>query len=298
MVPRTAHAGDYLPGNRGSTPARRLRARRKFARLPPCQYSRFRTNTVSTPDPFFVDIDIRSYDKPFADQHGYAQLVLPLSGTVELAIEGAQRRLDPLQAGVVVAGAHHVQYSDVPNRSLIVDLDQALLAAPGRARLLEQPFTTIGAAARKLVEFMQISIEGVPAQPALLRAWVPLLLDTLAGEGPQPRSRLDALLAQVAAQPALPWTAESMASHARLSVSRLHALFRDTLDTTPRAWLLARRLELACTLLAGTRRPIADIALGAGFADQSVLTRAMRQHLGTTPGAYRRLRQESAHKTR
>jgi AraC-like DNA-binding protein len=89
-----------------------------------------------------------------------------------------------------------------------------------------------------------------------------------------------------------------MASAARLSVSRLHALFREELDTSPHLWLLQKRLDLACAQLAGGNRPIAEVALASGFSDQSALTRAMRQQLDTTPAAYRRRSQELASKSR
>jgi AraC-like DNA-binding protein len=79
-----------------------------------------------------------------------------------------------------------------------------------------------------------------------------------------------------------------MARSAGLSVSRLHALFRTELDTSPHAWLRDVRLARARAWLAETARPIADIALAAGFSDQSALTRALRDATGMTPGAYRR----------
>jgi transcriptional regulator GlxA family with amidase domain len=85
-----------------------------------------------------------------------------------------------------------------------------------------------------------------------------------------------------------------MAQAAGVGVSRLHALFRSELDTSPHAWLLALRLERACAWLAGSARPIADVALAAGFSDQSALTRAMRDSLGVTPAAYRRAVQDSS----
>ncbi|MEO1086944.1 MAG: AraC family transcriptional regulator, partial [Acidobacteriota bacterium] len=40
----------------------------------------------------------------------------------------------------------------------------------------------------------------------------------------------------------------------------------------------------------GSRRPIADIAVEAGFSDQSHLTRAFKAAFGITPGAWRRRR--------
>jgi AraC family transcriptional regulator len=47
------------------------------------------------------------------------------------------------------------------------------------------------------------------------------------------------------------------------------------------------RVEHARRALVGTRRPIAEIALEAGFSDQSHLTRLMKRSLGITPAALR-----------
>ncbi|KQZ40093.1 hypothetical protein ASD58_05230 [Duganella sp. Root1480D1] len=233
-----------------------------------------------------------------ADRHAFAQLVLPLSGAVDLEVEGKGDRLTPLKGAVVVAGAWHSQHSAVDNRSLIVDVDQAAMNHPAWECLAQRPFAGISPAARKLVEFMQLSIAGNAVPGALLRGWVPLLLDTLMLQPPRLQSRLAALLAHAEAHLALPWTTESMAQYARMSVSRLHALFQDELASSPRAWLLSRRLNRACELLRHSGQPIADIALATGFGDQSALTRAMRMHLDTTPAAYRRLGQEPATKIR
>ena len=83
-----------------------------------------------------------------------------------------------------------------------------------------------------------------------------------------------------------------MAQAAHVSVSRLHVLFRDELDTSPHDWLLRCRLDCARSLLTHSARSVADIALACGFSDQASLTRAMRRVLDTTPGACRRAGQE------
>jgi AraC family transcriptional regulator len=49
-----------------------------------------------------------------------------------------------------------------------------------------------------------------------------------------------------------------------------------------------RRLEKAQELLGGTDLPLAEIALATGFSDQSHFSRRFRDHLGTTPSAFRR----------
>lgn len=247
---------------------------------------------TSTPP---ADLHLRSYGQlRESDRHDFAQLVLPLSGTLLLEIEGRQGRLDPLHAAFVAPRAWHSQASAAPNRSIILDLDVASLAgmAPeAAARLIEQPFPQLGPAARKLVEFMGIMAGpglAAPPAPALLQGWVPLLLDTLALDAPRPRSRLAALMARIEADPGQPWTTDTMAASAGLSVSRLHALFRDEFATSPHAWLLDLRLARARAWLAQSDMPIAEVALRAGFSEQSALTRAMRKAGGETPAAYRR----------
>lgn len=248
--------------------------------------------TFETPS---VDLAIRSYPaQPATDRHAFAQLVLPLDGEVQLEIEGREERLDPLRGALVVPGAWHTQYSRFANRSLIVDIDRSSMTHAAFERLRERPFTPIGAAARKLVEYMGIVAGVQPVRP-LLAGWVPLLLDTLALDAPQPRSRLAALLAQVEAQPGLAWSVETMARRAGMGASRLHELFRTELGTSPHAWLLEKRIALACRQLAAGELPVAEVALAAGFADQSALTRAMRRHLDTTPAAYRRRSREDRH---
>jgi AraC-like DNA-binding protein len=250
---------------------------------------------VATSAPSLFDIAIRSYEQEHApDRHPFAQLVLPVAGEVQLDVGAQGGRLDPLRCAFVPVGAWHTQSSRGFNRSLILDIDEAAMDHTAWERLQEKPFTAVNQAARKLIEFMELVTEQKAVQAAHLAGWVPLLLDTLALGAPQLRSRLAALLAQVEANPGMPWSTESMAQGARISVSRLHALFREELDTTPHAWLLEKRIALARRYLAGTDRAIADVALAAGFSDQSALTRAMRQSLGVTPAAWRREARENA----
>ncbi|MEW6022895.1 MAG: AraC family transcriptional regulator [Pseudomonadota bacterium] len=244
--------------------------------------------SAPSPEPLLVDLAIRSYGATSSDRHDFAQLVLPLSGEVLIDIEGRAGRLDPLHGAFVAPSAWHAQSGAHGNRSLIVDIGRGAMAHEAFARLSGQPFTPLGAGARKLVEYMGIMHERQPVHTSLLQGWIPLLLDTLVFDTPQPRSRLAALLAQVQAQPGLAWSTESMANAARMSVSRLHALFRQELDTSPHAWLLQQRIEAACRELAGSTRPIAEVALRAGFSDQSALNRALRRHRDTTPAAVRR----------
>lgn len=246
-----------------------------------------------------INLAIRSYGTDHGpDRHDFAQLVLPISGTLAIDVGGRQAVLDPSRAAFVAPGASHSQASPYPNRSLIVDLDAASLDNEVGAALLRRPWLTLAPAAMRLVDYMRLTLADHRATATATGLWLPLLLDAVTCADPQPRSRLAAMLAAVEAAPEQPWTATTMAARAAISVSRLHALFRAELDTTPRAWLAELRLRCAREWLAQSNESIAALAVRAGYADQSALTRAMRRATGRTPAAWRRHACETGSKIR
>lgn len=246
------------------------------------------------PKPPFT-LNLRSYGLA-ADEHrhDHAQLVLPLAGRLLLDIGGRERLLGQGQAAFVETGMRHTQVSHERNQAVILDLDAHQVPLPLLERLAAQPYQAIAPAAWRLVDYMGLVLQGGPATTGQLQHWVPLLLDQLGQQAPRAVSRLGALLARVQAEPGAPWTAERMAQEVHLSVSRLHALFRSELGSTPAAWLQQQRLERVRAWLVGTDRPIAELALAAGYADQNALTRAMRRATGSTPAAVRRAARDAA----
>lgn len=68
----------------------------------------------------------------------------------------------------------------------------------------------------------------------------------------------------------------------------LARVFREALGCSPGELLRWRRIEHACAMLRQRGRSMSDIALEAGFVDQSHMTHAFRQRFGMPPGAWRR----------
>lgn len=64
--------------------------------------------------------------------------------------------------------------------------------------------------------------------------------------------------------------------------------FRRFAHCTPGEFARRARVEKAAALLRDTALPLSDVALRAGFADQSHFSRVFRRLLGAAPGAYRR----------
>jgi AraC family transcriptional regulator len=83
-------------------------------------------------------------------------------------------------------------------------------------------------------------------------------------------------------------TGEDLATLIDVSVGQLFRAFKASVGIPPLQYVLSRRLELACSLLRTSREPLSQIALTAGFCDQSHLCRVFRRVLGVTPATWRR----------
>jgi AraC family transcriptional regulator len=72
----------------------------------------------------------------------------------------------------------------------------------------------------------------------------------------------------------------------------LASTFRKHFHCTVGEYIRRRRVDFACARLALTHQPLAEIALAAGFTDQSHFCRTFKRHTGMTPGEYRQARFE------
>ena len=80
---------------------------------------------------------------------------------------------------------------------------------------------------------------------------------------------------------------EALAALANLSVCYFVRAFKQSVGLTPHDYLIRRRVERTMELLADTDIPLSQIALAAGFADQSHFSRRFRKHVGMSPRDYR-----------
>ena len=80
---------------------------------------------------------------------------------------------------------------------------------------------------------------------------------------------------------------EALAAIVGLSRFHFARAFKQSEGVTPHRFLLQCRVRRAQELLAGTELPLAQIALAAGFSDQSHCSRRFRELVGLTPSKYR-----------
>jgi AraC-like DNA-binding protein len=76
----------------------------------------------------------------------------------------------------------------------------------------------------------------------------------------------------------------------KLSRSYFSRAFKVSTGLAPHQWLLQARISKAKQLLLETERPLAQIAIDVGFADQAHFTRTFRREAGESPGAWQRAR--------
>ena len=78
-----------------------------------------------------------------------------------------------------------------------------------------------------------------------------------------------------------------------LSASHFCRAFKCTIGSSPRDYVLRRRIELAQVLMLTTSEALSSIAVSCGMCDQSHFTRSFHRIVGETPYSWRRTRRGS-----
>lgn len=86
---------------------------------------------------------------------------------------------------------------------------------------------------------------------------------------------------------------QAIAAELDLSVSHFSRAFRISTGLPPHQWLLHQRVKAAKQLMSVRDLPLSEIAISAGFANQSHFTRVFSAIVGVSPGAWRREMQGS-----
>jgi AraC family transcriptional regulator len=107
-------------------------------------------------------------------------------------------------------------------------------------------------------------------------------------DGTLPRGRLRAVVEYIEGHLDASPTLEQLAAVARLSVYHFARQFKAATGLPPHQYVIMRRVERARQLLhAGTDLSLAEVAMHAGFSDQSQFTHHFKRLVGVTPGHFR-----------
>jgi AraC-like DNA-binding protein len=240
---------------------------------------------------FNISGECRTYsDVAFTHCHTFAQLILPLQGTMSIKTAGPPLEVDEARLFFLPPGCPHTFLARSRNRFLVLDIGPQLLPGPypspaeqGQAGFLDERWQAL-----RFLMLAEIERPGGDRQG---------LLDLF-------RYAYDRLL-----PPARPRSLEYLQHHydQPLDLGWLAGLegyspayysewFKQVTGQTATAYLHQLRLDQARRLLRETDLPILHIAQQVGYEHHASLTRLFQQQYRLTPSAYRRLNQKPVKK--
>jgi AraC family transcriptional regulator len=227
----------------------------------------------------------------FEPEWGYLAIVL--DGTMQKTFSSATWSLPRDSFATLPPGAGHstafgvkpthvlTLYPTTDESALLIARflwERRQIIAPGSATLgrrlaleLDAADTSWGLAAEGLVlQVLAMGEREASGQPRRGAAWLATVVELLRERTPHAPSLTE------------------LAAEGGVHPGHLARAFRQRFGVTVCQYSRSLRLEWAASQLAGGT-PLAEIALAAGFADQSHFTREFRRHFGVTPGRYREL---------
>jgi AraC-like DNA-binding protein len=81
-------------------------------------------------------------------------------------------------------------------------------------------------------------------------------------------------------------TSEDLASELAVSIRQLQRVFQTELDTTPKAFIITVKLEVAAGLLKTPGKNVTEIAYTVGFTDPSYFARVFKKYFSVSPSEF------------
>jgi AraC family transcriptional regulator len=192
----------------------------------------------------------------------------------------------------------HEEVHAIPGRHFLVEVDDSHFERVGRQTAdLSMPIDLSGGEGRRLALRMHQEFRNTDALSPLVLEGLGLELLALTMRRwnlaeRRPPLWLIRVREQLEASFAEPFALTDLAKTANVHPVHLAQAFRRWFGCTVGEFVRELRLNEACTALERSEASLADVALAAGFTDQSHLCRVFKRFKGTSPGVYRHKAQE------
>lgn len=224
-------------------------------------------------------LSLRRYGaSPGSHSHDHFQILLGLSGTLDLEVAGRGLHVAPGEGCVIAPGDRHDFESLAGSTCLVLDSThpawQQCLATGPAAPTGTLPLARYLASALQ----RQLPLASAHGPALLLEAWLGGAAQQPCPSAPARRRPIDWIALQQWAT--RHWhrdlTVADLAAQVHLSPSQFAARCREEQGTGAMGWLRIQRLAHA-RLLRGTGMAVADVARRTGYRSPSALTAALRR---------------------
>ena len=227
--------------------------------------------------------------------HEYSCLVVVLDGNFEERFEGTKRSVAPGTIIVRPAGERHSdRFGRDGGRCLNVEMRPEWLACVREAaapldRSAAYTSAELALLGRRLHAELVIPDDLAPlaVESLVVEVFSDAVREDRCHTNTAPRWLLRTK-ERIDEDAAAPVTLAALAAEAGVHPVHLATTFRRCFGRTVASHVRNVRLELACRQLIGSDAPLADVALSAGFSDQSHFGRRFKEAIGVTPAVYRR----------
>lgn len=223
----------------------------------------------------------------------FHQIILPISGNLELEIEGRQGGVTGRTLGVVTSGQKHAFRASGNNNFLVLDIFGRTAQKNLEdvwARALDEPFHSMSGALLSLTDYAAYCSEQKSAHD-WFETWQKLFLTTLECDllndlGAFPlrmKKAIDYMQNNMGDQ----ISNSDLANVSCLSPARFYELFRQSMGVSPQQYLTCCRLKMAKRIIR-QGVSLSQAASDVGFSDQSSFGRAFQKEYGVSPGQWRK----------
>jgi len=260
-------------------------------------------------------LSIRSYTRTMCKHaHDYYQLVLPLNGHIDIALDTFSGSVGVGEGICIAPGLIHGFTADEHAKFIVADLhtvpsniadgyrsaEGSLCAegslsaegsSPAKGFLLAggAPTFRISTPMQAFLAYVEVQLThhiSDDENDAMIRLFSTLLAQQQRGVAND--KRITPVLSCIHQDVAYPHTIASLAKIACVGATQFKKRFIASTGMGLREYLINVRMEKARALLSNTDMPIIAVAVNVGYDDVSAFTRRFKQHVGMPPTHFKR----------
>ncbi len=235
-----------------------------------------------------VNLHLRSYGGEGEQHaHDHHQLVLPLLGTLSLAIDQTEGNVTQNVAAVIPSGSNHLYFACEQNRFLVADVPEAFAPALERIPFFVELDSTLLHYIRFLHSQLINSTGASQTEHQMLLLLIQLLQERH-GDNLKLDRRVSVAKQYLDDHFRNKIIVAELAAVAHLSIRQLNELFRSQIGMTPHHYLTELRMQESWRLLEQSDLSIQRIADTVGYRSLSSFSDRFSRHFGASPSQLRR----------